>query len=402
MGANMTLLHIEDPKAVEQGGRGLSHHPVFRLGFRPFYLLAAAFAALSIPLWIARYFGELSVLARVDLNWHMHEMVFGFAIAVIIGFLFTAGRNWTGLWTPRRGHLAALAGLWIAGRLAMLLAPPILAAVVDLLLLPFAAYPIYRVLQRTGNKRNMFLVGLLALLTFINAVFHASVLGWSTISSIASVQAAILVIVMIESVIGGRVIPGFTANAIPGTKPITDAKRDKICLALTALASLAWVGHLPGSLTGALAVAAACAQTTRIAGWMPHVALRKPILWILHLSYAWIPVGFFMLGLAAVDLASSSAAFHVLTIGSMAGLIVGMITRTALGHTGRPLTAGRSELAMYLLIQAGVVTRMLAAGNVMRSSMLIVTAALWSAAFILYIAVYAPYLTAPRVDGREG
>jgi uncharacterized protein involved in response to NO len=400
--ARMTRLRIEDTKAEEQGGSGFTHHPVFRLGFRPFYLLAAAFAALSIPLWIARYFGELSVPASVDLNWHMHEMVFGFAIAVIIGFLFTAGRNWTGLWTPRRGHLAALAGLWIAGRLAMLLAPPVFAAVVDLLFLPFAAYPIYRVLQRTGNKRNMFLVGLLVLLTAINAVFHASVLGWLAVSSISPVQAAILVIVMIESVIGGRVIPGFTANAIPGMKPVTDAKRDRICLVLTALASLAWVAHLPGPLAGSLAVAAACAQTMRIAGWKPHVTLRKPILWILHLSYAWIPVGFFMLGLAAVGLASSSAAFHVLTIGSMAGLIIGMITRTALGHTGRPLTAGRSELAMYLLIQAGVVTRMLAAGNVMRPAMLVATAALWSAAFVLYVAVYAPYLTAPRVDGRDG
>lgn len=398
----MTLLRIEEPKTVEQGGRGFTHHPVFRLGFRPFYLLAAAFAAVSIPLWVARYFGGLGALARIDLNWHMHEMVFGFAIAVIIGFLFTAGRNWTGLWTPRRGHLAALAALWLAGRLAMLLAPPILAAVVDLLFLPLAAYPIYRVLQRTGNKRNMFLVGLLGLLTVVNAVFHASVLGWLSVSSIAPVQAAILVIVMIESVIGGRVIPGFTANAIPGTKPVMDEKRDKICLVLTALASLAWVAHLPGPLTGALAVAAAVAQATRIAGWKPHVTLRKPILWILHLSYAWIPVGFFMLGLAAVGLASSSSAFHVLAIGSMAGLIIGMITRTALGHTGRPLTAGRSELAMYVLIQAGVVTRMLAAAGIMRSPMLVATAVCWSAAFILYVAVYAPYLTAPRVDGREG
>ena len=398
----MSLVRIEEPRVKEQGGTGFSHHPLFRLGFRPFYLLAAAFAAISIPLWIARYFGNLTVLSRVDLNWHMHEMVFGFAIAVIIGFLFTAGRNWTGLWTPRRGHLAALAGLWLAGRLAMLLAPPLVAAVVDLLFLPFAAYPIFRVLQRAGNKRNMFLVGLLALLTIVNAVFHAAVLGWMTVSSIAPIQAAILVIVMIESVIGGRVIPGFTANAIQGVKPIMDDKRDKISLALTALAAIAWIAQVPGPLAGALAVAAAIAQATRVLGWMPHVTLRKPILWILHLSYAWISVGLFMLGLAAWGLTTSSAAFHVLTIGSMAGLIIGMITRTALGHTGRPLTAGNSELAMYLLIQAGVIARVLAAANVLRSEMLVATAVCWSAAFVLYVFVYAPYLMSPRVDGREG
>ncbi|HZW21165.1 NnrS family protein [Noviherbaspirillum sp.] len=398
----MTLVRIEEPRVKEPPQSGFAHHPVFRLGFRPFYLLAAAFAAISVPLWIARYFGNLGALARVDLNWHMHEMVFGFAIAVIIGFVFTAGRNWTGLWTPRRGHLAALAGLWIAGRIAMLFAPPLLAAAVDLLFLPLAAYPIYSVLHRTGNKRNMFLVGLLALLTLINALFHASVLGWLQMSSVTPVQAAILVIVMIESVIGGRVIPGFTANAIQGAKPVTNEKRDKISIALTAMAAVAWVANLPGPLAGAIAVAAAAAQATRVAGWMPHVTLRKPILWILHLSYAWIPVGLLMLGLASWGMTTSSAAFHVLTIGSMAGLIIGMITRTALGHTGRPLNAGSSELVMYVLIQLGVIARMLAAANVLRSEMLVATAAFWSAAFVLYVIVYGPYLLAPRVDGREG
>ncbi|OWW19456.1 NnrS family protein [Noviherbaspirillum denitrificans] len=398
----MALVRIEDPRVKEPPGTGFAHHPVFRLGFRPFYLLAAAFAAIAVPLWIARYFGNLGALTHIDLNWHMHEMVFGFAIAVIVGFVFTAGRNWTGLWTPRRGHLAALAGLWVAGRLAMLFAPPVLAAVVDLLFLPLAAYPIYRVLKRTGNKRNMFLVGLLCLLTVVNAAFHASALGLLQASTVSAVQAAILVIVMIESVIGGRVIPGFTANAIPGVKPVTHEKRDKIAIALTAMAAFAWIVHVPGPLAGAVAAAAAIAQATRSIGWMPHVTMRKPILWILHLSYAWIPVGLFLLALASWGVTTSSAAFHVLTIGSMAGLIIGMITRTALGHTGRPLTAGKSELAMYVLIQAGVVARMLAAANLLRPEMLVATAACWSAAFILYVLVYAPYLMAPRVDGREG
>ena len=398
----MSLVRIEEPNVAEHGERTLAHHPLFRLGFRPFYLLAAVFAAVSVPLWIARYFGQMSILPHVGLNWHMHEMVFGFALAVIIGFLFTAGRNWTGLWTPRRGQLAALAGLWIAGRLAMLLAATPLAALVDLLFLPCAAYPIYRVLQRAGNKRNMFLVGLLGLLTLLNASFHAAVLGWISVAPMSAVQGAILVIVMIESVIGGRVIPGFTANAIPGIKPVMDAKRDRISLVLTALASLAWMADLAGPFTASLAVAAACAQLTRLAGWKPHVTLRKPLLWILHVSYAWIPAGLFLMGLAAVGLASSSAAFHVLAIGSMAGLIIGMITRTALGHTGRPLAAGRSEVWMYALIQAGVIARMLAATDVMRNTMLVIATACWSSAFLLYVVVYAPYLAAARIDGREG
>lgn len=400
----MSLLSIEEPHAPGQGKATLLHHPLLRLGFRPFYLLAAAFAAISVPLWVARYFGMAVFLPRVDLNWHMHEMVYGFAVAVIVGFMFTAGRNWTGLWTPRRGHLALLAGVWIAGRLAMLLAPAPAAAVIDLLFLPLAAYPMYRVLQRSGNKRNLFLVGLLGLLTVVNLAFHASVLGWLPISPIAPIHAAILVIVMIESVMGGRVIPGFTSNALPGVKPVVDGKRDRITLTLTALAAVAWIVQLPGPLLAALAFAAACAQLTRLAGWKPHVTLGKPLLWILHLSFAWIPAGFILLSLAAMNLVSSSAAFHVLTVGSMAGLIIGMITRTALGHTGRPLNAGRSELIMYLLIQAGVIARFMASAGAfeLRSPMLLVAAACWSIAFVLYVAVYGPYLLRPRIDGREG
>lgn len=400
----MSLLTIEEPHTPGQGKPTLTHHPLFRLGFRPFYLLAAAFAAVSVPLWIARYFGMAQVLTRVDLNWHMHEMVFGFAIAVIIGFLFTAGRNWTGLWTPRRGHLAALAGVWLAGRVAMLAAPALPAALIDVLFLPLAAWPIYRVLQRTGNKRNMFLVGLLGLLTVVNTLFHAAVLGWLDISSIAPIHAAVLVIVMIESVMGGRVIPGFTANAVAGMKPVTDAKRDRICIVLTALAAIAWVVQAPAPLAAALAFAAACAQLMRLAGWKPQCTLGKPLLWILHVSYAWIPIGFLMLALAVMNITSSSAAFHVLTIGSMAGLIIGMITRTALGHTGRPLSAGTSELIMYVLIQAGVIARLLAATDALglRTAMLVTAAVCWSCAFLLYVAVYGPYLMSPRVDGREG
>ena len=157
-------------------------------------------------------------------------------------------------------------------------------------------------------------------------------------------------------------------------------------------------------MVASLAISAAIAQLTRLAGWKPHATLGNPLLWILHLSFVWIPAGFVLMGLAALKLGSSSAAFHVLTVGSMAGLIVGMITRTALGHTGRPLKAGRGELLMYLLIQIGVIARFTAAvgSSGMRPAMLLLAAASWSAAFVLYVAVYAPYLWSARIDGREG
>jgi uncharacterized protein involved in response to NO len=400
----MSLIGIEEPGAPAGGKQGLMHHPVLRLGFRPFYLLAAAFAAVSVPLWMARYYGWVAALPHVNLNWHMHEMVFGFAIAVIIGFLFTAGRNWTGLWTPRRGHLAALAGVWLAGRIAMLLFPPPFAAVVDLLFLPLAAWPMYRVLARSGNKRNMFLVGLLALLFSANATYHAAVLGWIELAPAAAIHAAILIIVIIEFVIGGRVIPGFTANGVPGSKPITNERRDRVAIALTVLAALGWISGISPPLTAALAAVAGCAQLLRLVGWKPHVTLSNPLVWILHLSYAWIPVGFFALALAALGMASSSLAFHMLGLGATAGLIIGMITRTALGHTGRPLKAGRAEVAMYVLLHLGVVARLMASLPLLalRDPMLVLAAACFSGAFLLYVAVYGPYLFRPRIDGRDG
>jgi uncharacterized protein involved in response to NO len=379
-------------------------HPVLRLGFRPFYLLAAAFAALAVPLWMASYFGALPGWGQLGVGWHMHEMVFGMAIAVIIGFLYTAGRTWTGLWTPTKGHLAALAALWLAGRLAMLFAPAALAAVVDLLFLPCAAWPLYQVLARSGNRRNLFLVVLLGLLALANAAFHGIVLGQFSLAPTLPIHAAILIIVVMESVIGARVIPMFTRNGAPGSKPVVHPLRDKITLALLVLASLAWVAGLAAPVVALLAAGAAGGTLLRLAGWQPQRTLGVPMLWILHLSYAWIPIGFFLLALAALKLVSASAAFHALTVGSMAGLILGMMSRTALGHTGRPLLATHLDVAMYGLIQAGAIVRVAAAFDVfgMRNAALLVSTVCWSAAFLLYLIGYGAFLSRPRIDGREG
>jgi len=400
----MALLGIEDPSARKQGKTALGVHPLLALGFRPFYLLAAAFAAVSVPVWLAKYYGGAAGLAHVDMFWHMHEMVFGFVIAVIIGFLYTAGRNWSGLWTPRGGTLAAIGLLWIAGRVAMCTAAPPLAAAIDFVFIPVAAWPLYRVLKRAGNKRNLVLVVLLSLLAAANAVFHAARIGWLDISPLPAVQAAIIIVVIIETMIGGRVIPGFTANAVPGVKPVTNEKRDRVMVVLTVGAGLAWVCGAPAVLSAALAVGAAIAQAIRLLGWKPFRTVHNPLLWILHASYAWIPLGLLLLGLAALGIVSDSAAFHALAVGSTAGLILGMITRTALGHTGRALKAGPSETVMYALIQVGAIARLVAAIDTdgLRNAALVLAAVCWSSAFVLYLAVYGPYLFRARVDGREG
>jgi uncharacterized protein involved in response to NO len=395
----MALMTIEEaPPAPAPGGR----MPLFALGFRPFYLLAAAFAALAVPLWIAAQAGW-RLPARIDMAWHMHEMVFGFAVAVVVGFLYTAGYNWTQLWTPRGRALAAIAGVWVAGRVAMAAAPPVIAAAVDAAFLPVAAYPLYRVLKRSGNRRNMFLVVLLGLLALANACYHAAALGLVAFDPVRPVHAAIMLIVVIEIVIGGRVIPMFTRNAVPGTQPVQDARRDKWALVLTVLAGLAWTAGLPAPLTAALLLFAAVGQAARLIGWQPWCTWRNPLLWILHVSYAWIPFGFVLLALAEYGVVTGSAALHVLTVGALAGLIMGMITRTALGHTGRALKAGRGERWMFALVQAAVVLRF-AAGVLpaWRSAGLVLATVCWSAAFLAYLAVYLPYLSAARADGREG
>lgn len=399
----MTLLNIEEP-----GRRTVAGHPLWRLGFRPFYLLAALFGVLAIPLWMAQYFGWLPEAAsrwlHIGYAWHMHEMIFGMVTAVVIGFLYTAGYNWTGRWTPVRGKLAALAGLWLAGRLAMLLAPPLAAAIVDLLFLPAAAWPLWQVLRATSNRRNYFLVGLLAMMALANAVYHAISLGWLSASPTAPVQAAILIVVVMESAIGTRIIPMFTRNGAPGTVPRVQPQLDRVSLALLALSGLAWLAGPPAWLFAVLALPAAALILLRLWRWQAWRTLSFPLLWILHLSYAWIAAGFVLLALARWNMVSASAGFHALAVGSMAGLIIGMITRTSLGHTGRPLKAGKAECAMFVLVQLSAFGRVASALGYESAAgaIMLLSAACWSSGFGIYLYVYLPYLTRARADGKPG
>jgi len=393
------LLRIEDRPQRDEPP------PLLRLGFRPFYLLAAAMAVVAIPAWLAGYKG----LLPLDLLWHAHEMVFGFAVAVIVGFLLTASKNWTNLQTPRGAPLAALASLWIAGRAAMLAvsasAPAFALALraVDAAFLPVAAWTLLRVLMRANSRRNYPIAAILALLSLANIAFHAAALGWLAASPLAPVHGAILLITLLAAVIGGRVIPMFTANGAPGSKPRSVVWRDKAALALIAATALAWLLPVPAPMVAALAFAAAVVNALRLIGWAPLSTLRVPMLWVLHLAYAWLVGGLLLLGFAALGISNASSAFHALAVGAMSGLIIGMITRTALGHTGRPLKAGRAEKFMYHLLGGGAVLRLCA--NIpdgKRDLLLVAAAACWSAAFLLYLIVYAPYLNQPRLDGREG
>ncbi|NSL56035.1 NnrS family protein [Uliginosibacterium aquaticum] len=372
---------------------------VFALGFRPFYLLAAILAVLFVPLWVLQLAGVGGLNPALPvLLWHGHEMVFGFACAVIVGFLFTAGKNWTGLATPTGWPLAALAGLWLAGRVALLLAPPMAAAVIDLTFLPLAGIALARVLIRAGSRRNYFALLILAALTLANALSHAGAHGWLAVSPLLGLHLAIALIATLCTVIAGRIVPSFTANALK-TVPWKNAWVDRIAITASVASLLAWAVSAPAEVLTPLALVAAMAQAVRCWGWRPGPTLRVPLLWSLHLAHGWLIVA--LLLLAAGQL---TAAVHVLTVGLIAGLILGMITRTALGHTGRLLKAGRLETACYVLLQLALLARVLPALLWPAAYLpgLHLSATLWAACFALYLWKYAPMLWHPRVDGQEG
>ena len=377
---------------------------LFALGFRPFYLLAALFAAVAMPAWVADLAGYGWPTAYLEgLAWHQHEMVFGFALAVIAGFLLTAARVWSGRPTPSGLPLALLAAQWLAARVLMLTGPGWLGALVDVAFPFVLAAVLARVLFAARNRRNYFVPALLAALGAADACFHLSTLGLIELPASLAVQGALYLIVILLIVMAGRVVPAFTASALPQAKLRRSAALDRAALALSVIALACALAGLGGWTTAAPAFAAAAMHAARQAGWAPLATRGRPLLWILHLSHAWIPAGFVLLGLGAFGIAIGAAALHAFAVGAVSGTIVGMMTRTALGHTGRPLMAGAAETLAYVLILAAALLRV-AAALILSAylPLVIASAALWSAAFLTYFVAYAPRLAQPRLDGKPG
>ena len=379
--------------------------PIWRLGFRPFYLGAALFAALAVPLWMAMLTGAVQLALPVpSLLWHAHEMIYGFAVAVIVGFLLTAGKAWTGRQTSRGAALAVLFVLWLAARMAPFVAPYAVVAALDVLLLPIVAVLLARLLLRAGSGRNLPLAAILLLLAVANGVFHLSVLGFVDMAPMRSLHAGLALVLMVECVMAGRVVPAFTQSALPGLKLKMRPRLEQAALACTAVALALWALAPAGPITAAAMATASVLHVLRAWQWQPLRTRQRPILWVLHVAYAWLPVGFALLALAQLGWVPVSAGVHALAIGATGGLIIGMITRTARGHTGRPLQASRLEVMAYALMAATAVMRVflpwLAPQHVM--VWLVAAAATWSLAFALYLAVFAPWLLRTRLDGKDG
>ena len=372
------------------------------LGFRPFYLLASAFAALSMALWVAQYAGWLPFTYLRGSAWHGSEMLFGYATAVVAGFLFTAVRNWTGKPTPSGAALAGCALLWLAGRVLAVTPYADAAAVVNAAFPLAVAAGIAIPLARARNRRNYFFVALLAGLAL--AALGAHLGGFDTLAwpQRATLQVGLDIVLFIMAVMGGRVIPMFTNNAIPGTQARRAPALERAALGGVLLLTLADLAQAPPVVLVPLALAVAMANAVRLWLWQPWRTVHTPLVWILHAAYAWIVVHLLLRSLAALDLVPVPLATHALTVGAIGGLTIGMMTRTARGHTGRPLRAERADVTCYALVMLAAVVRVagpIAMPDAYRATV-VVAGACWAIAFALYAFAYAPSLLGPRSDDK--
>jgi uncharacterized protein involved in response to NO len=377
---------------------------LLRLGFRPFYLLASIFAASSVGLWTAQYAGWLNAPYLNGPLWHAHEMLFGFTMAVIAGFLFTAVRNWTAQPTPTGATLAAIALLWLAGRVLVLTPWAFASALVNAAFPLVVAAGIGIPLARAGNRRNYFFVALLVVIAAAVLTVHLAQIGVLDLPSWIGIQIALDVVLYVMSVMAGRVIPMFTNNAVLGARARRLAWLERTVLGVTLLVLAADALQLRGALFIALCIIAASAHAARLALWTPWKTLRTPLVWVLHAAYAWIPIHLGLRALVELEWVPSPLATHALTIGAIGGLTIGMMTRTARGHTGRPLGADGFEVTCFALVLAAAVVRvfgpLIAVDRYVAS--VAVSGVLWSAAYALYAVRYWPVLTRPRIDGKPG
>ena len=389
-----------------------SRFALFNFPFRLFFLLTGLYGVVTVGAWMSYLFGGLALpLGWSSLHWHAHEMLFGLTSAAIAGFLLTAMCNWTGAPPLRGSALLGLACLWLAGRVMMWTAswwPAGWVAVVDLLFLPWMAIYVARVLLAHGNKRNLIMVAILLLLTLANGMMHAGFMTgsgfWLTLGQLTAFNLITLMMV----VIGGRIIPLFTINwlrnnggDIAAVAP--SARLDRVTLITTALLVPAdWLIGFPW-ITGFLAAIAGVLHGARLVTWGGRKTGREPLLWILHLGYVWIVVALLLKGAAAFNLVAASVWQHALGVGAMGTLILGIMTRVALGHTGRSLALPPFGVLIYLVITLGALSRVLTAVHVMDYRVGLSIAAIgWTLAFSLFVLIYWPILSRPRAFGRPG
>lgn len=386
------------------------HGPAFLShGFRPFFLLAGLAGFLLVPGWLYLFFhGGLLPSGMDALDWHIHEMIFGYLAAVIAGFLLTAIPNWTGRLPISGTPLVCLVLLWLAGRVFML-APvaDTVRAAGDSLFLIIMTLVAVREVKAGKNWRNVPVCLLVGLFALGNIAFHAERLG--VLNSDVAVRAALSVISVLIALIGGRIVPSFTTNwlikAGAEARPVPFNNFDKAVLALTVLALAFWIAAPGGAAAGVLLILAGVLQLVRLERWRGWVAWRNALVLVLHVAYLWLPVGLVLTGLSVVApevVPVPSAGIHALTAGLMGMMTVAVMSRATLGHTGRELAAGALGFWMYTILFAAALLRVAASlVPVFYSTGIMISGALWSLAFLLFVAHYGAMMLAPRVGSKR-
>lgn len=383
--------------------RPTSGPALFSYGFRPFFLLGAIQAGLAMLLWVPAYLGAIALpTALSPLDWHVHEMLYGFVPAVATGFLLTAIPNWTGRLPLQGAPLAGLVVAWLAGRIAVAASATIgwqAAMAVDVLFLALVAAACAREIVAGRNWRNLKVLAPLALLGVGNAVFHleAGLAGAAAYGPRLGIAATILLVMLI----GGRIVPSFTRNWLarenPGRLPAPFGRVDAVSLIVAVGALALWIAAPEAAVTGAALIVAGLGQAARLARWAGDRTAREPLVAILHVAYAFVPLGFLLVGLAAFGLVLPSAGIHAWTGGAVGAMTLAVMTRATRGHTGRPLVADIATASLYGLVIAGASARIaasLAPGHAV--ALLHLGGAAFAAAFLGFALVYGPLLVRPR------
>jgi uncharacterized protein involved in response to NO len=397
----MTPIRIE-PEVSSALGR----LPILGLGFRPFFLLAGVAAVALISAWLLLWHTAVGPEAYYGRpGWHSHEMLFGYLVAVIAGFLLTAVRNWTGVETPSGVTLGLIALVWLAGRVMPWIeaVPRELITIFDLAFLPLLAVSLVRPLRAGRNQVNYVFLLILAAMTAANVLVHAEAVGVAFTASTGITLMLDLVLMMLL-IISGRIMPFFTQAAVPGAASRRWRAVEVLSIVLMATLILVHLAAPASEVAGVIALALAGVQLLRLAGWHDRRVWRIPILWVLYTGYAWVVTGFVLLGLNALGLFPRSAALHALTVGALGVFTLGMMARVALGHTGRPMRSASAINGAFVLLNLAAAVRVfgptLSPANYL--SWIMLSGILWVVAFVIFLAVYVPILSRSRVDGRPG
>ncbi len=383
-------------------------YPFFRGGFRPFFFGGATWAVAAIALWICSLTGVITLPTAIDpLAWHRHEMLFGFVGAIVSGFLLTAVPNWTGRLPIAGWPLAGLFGFWIAARLSLLFSGIVsvpVAAILDVgFFFALGLLAAREVLE--ANNRNVPVVGMILLFGLADAVDYLSITGAIPLPDLGW-QIGLSIVLLLISVIGGRIIPSFTRNylskqGVRSGLPTQADKFDLFVIGATAFALLAWMSGPATAVIGAILLAAAVLQLTRWVRWRGYRTFADPLVLVLHVGYLWLPIGLALLGCSLIGWIPRSAAIHALTAGAMTTMILAVMTRASLGHTARPLKANAATVIIYILVTAGAMLRVAASLRAIDYNLGIeVAGTVWGAALLLFLIAYAPVLWRPRLGEK--